>query len=92
MAGQQRRILKACVVRRRFDSGLPAPYEDFEEECSTDAKEKKTESLRSEHRRQARYEGMIGLPLPQTWSARMPAYCYTVLCPAPIEEVEDDGD
>lgn len=46
-----------------------------------DAKEKKTENLRSEHRRQVRYEGMIGLPRPETWSAQMPAYCYTVLCP-----------
>lgn len=45
-----------------------------------DAKEKKTENLRSEHRRQVRYEGMIGLPRPETWSAQMPAYCYTVLC------------
>lgn len=53
----------------------------------TDAKEKKTENLRSEHRRQVRYEGMIGLPRPETWSAQMPAYCYTVLCP--VSELQE---
>lgn len=31
--------------------------------------------------RQAEFREMILRPMPDTWSARMPAYCYTVLCP-----------
>lgn len=31
--------------------------------------------------REAKTEIMLQEPSPQTWSARMPAYCYTVLCP-----------
>lgn len=31
--------------------------------------------------RQAEFGEMILWPMPDTWSARMPAYCYTVLCP-----------
>lgn len=31
----------------------------------------------------AKMEIMLREPRPQTWSARMPAYCYTVLCPVP---------
>lgn len=30
--------------------------------------------------REAKYEEMQKKPPPQTWSARMPAYCYTELC------------
>lgn len=31
--------------------------------------------------RQAEFGEMILRPIPDTWSARMPAYCYTALCP-----------
>ncbi|MGI5947751.1 MAG: hypothetical protein ACOX8K_10135 [Lachnospiraceae bacterium] len=31
--------------------------------------------------RQAEFREMILRPIPDTWSARMPAYCYTELCP-----------
>lgn len=31
--------------------------------------------------RQTGYLQMATGPRPKTWSARMPAYCYTVLCP-----------
>lgn len=31
--------------------------------------------------RQAEFREMILRPMPDTWSARMPAYCYTELCP-----------
>lgn len=31
--------------------------------------------------REAKMEIMLRNPRPQTWSARMPAYCYTELCP-----------
>lgn len=31
--------------------------------------------------REAEYERMQKKPPPRTWSARMPAYCYTELCP-----------
>lgn len=30
--------------------------------------------------REAKYENMKKEPPPKTWSARMPAYCYTELC------------
>lgn len=31
--------------------------------------------------RQAEFREMILRPMPDTWPARMPAYCYTALCP-----------
>lgn len=31
--------------------------------------------------RQAEFREMILRPMPDTWAARMPAYCYTTLCP-----------
>lgn len=34
-----------------------------------------------ERARQTNYENMIKQPPPKTWSARMPAYCFTPLCP-----------
>lgn len=34
-----------------------------------------------DHARQAEYEDAIKRPRPETWSARMPAYAGTVLCP-----------
>ncbi len=36
---------------------------------------------RSEIARQADLEVMASSPTPKTWSATMPAYCYTELCP-----------
>lgn len=36
---------------------------------------------RSEIARQADLEVMSSSPAPKTWSATMPAYCYTELCP-----------
>ena len=33
--------------------------------------------------REAKYENMKKEPPPKTWSARMPAYCYTELCVVP---------
>lgn len=48
-----------------------------------DAKEKKMINVQATRRKQARYEGMIGLPGSETWSAQIPVYCYTTLCPVP---------
>lgn len=36
MAGQQRRILDSGVVRRWFDSGLPAPIKILEDSMDTE--------------------------------------------------------
>lgn len=36
---------------------------------------------RSEIAHQADLEDMASSPAPKTWSATMPAYCYTELCP-----------
>ena len=36
---------------------------------------------RSEIAHQADLEVMASSPTPKTWSATMPAYCYTELCP-----------
>lgn len=36
---------------------------------------------RREIARQADLEEMASSPAPKTWSATMPAYCYTELCP-----------
>lgn len=39
--------------------------------------------LKATRLREAKYENMKKEPPPRTWSARMPAYCYTELCVVP---------
>ena len=48
---------------------------------SRQKKELNRHKNRSEIARQADLEVMASSPAPQTWSATMPAYCYTELCP-----------
>lgn len=38
-------------------------------------------TLSASQRREAKVEVMLRDPPPRTWAARMPAYCFTVLCP-----------
>lgn len=45
------------------------------------SKERQTAHMAQERARQTGYEKMLTGPRPKTWSARMPAYCFTVLCP-----------
>lgn len=40
-------------------------------------------TLAANRGREAKYENMRKDPPTRTWSARMPAYCYTELCPVP---------
>lgn len=40
-------------------------------------------TLAANRGREAKMEIMLREPRPKTWSARMPAYCYTELCPVP---------
>lgn len=44
------------------------------------SKERQIAHMAQERARQTGYEKMLTGPRPKTWSARMPAYCYTVLC------------
>lgn len=59
------------------------------------SKDRQTAHMAQE--RQTGYEKMLTGPRPKTWSARMPAYCYTELCPEPelrrysANEEENDG-
>lgn len=46
-----------------------------------DKKDSLAAKVSYEHARQAEYDDAIKRPLPETWSARMPAYAGTVLCP-----------
>lgn len=45
------------------------------------SRQKRELKNRSEIAHQADLEVMASSPAPQTWSATMPAYCYTELCP-----------
>ena len=45
-------------------------------------KAKRADKLRTQHAKAAAYSQEIKAR-PATWSARMPAYCYTELCPDP---------
>ena len=45
-------------------------------------KAKRADKLRTQHAKAAAYSQEIK-ERPATWSARMPAYCYTELCPDP---------
>lgn len=47
------------------------------------SKDRQTAHMAQERARQTGYEKMLTSPRPKTWNARMPAYCYTVLCPEP---------
>jgi len=44
-------------------------------------KEKHEDIMRAERAKQASYTEMVIHPRNKTWSARMPAYCFTTLCP-----------
>jgi hypothetical protein len=44
-------------------------------------KEKHEDAMRTERVKQASYAKMIDHPEKRTWSARMPAYSFTALCP-----------
>lgn len=46
-------------------------------------KERREAHAAQERARQTGYEKMLTDPRPKTWSARMPAYCFTVLCAIP---------
>ena len=46
-------------------------------------KERREAHAAQERARQTGYEKMLTGPRPKTWSARMPAYCYTELCVDP---------
>lgn len=48
---------------------------------SRDHKAAKQQKENQEHARQSDYSRAIKEPGPDTWPARMPPYCYTVLCP-----------
>lgn len=48
---------------------------------SRQKKELNRHKKRSEIAHQADLEVMASSPAPKTWSATMPAYCYTELCP-----------
>lgn len=47
------------------------------------SKERQTDHMAQERARQPSCEKMLTGPRPKTWSSRMPAYCYTELCPEP---------
>ena len=46
-------------------------------------KERREAHAAQERARQTGYEKMLTGPRPKTWSARMPAYCFTALCADP---------
>lgn len=48
-----------------------------------DRKEEHAAALQSAQARAAKQEYILKGPPPDSWSSRMPAYCYTVLCPVP---------
>lgn len=47
------------------------------------SKAKKKESAETKMTKQALYKDILEVTAPprRTWSARMPAYCFTILCP-----------
>lgn len=59
------------------------------------SKDRQTAHMAQERARQTSYEKMLTGPRPKTWSARMPAYCYTELCVVPelrgYPREENDG-
>lgn len=56
------------------------------------SKERQTAHAAQERARQTGYEKMLTGPRPKTWSARMPAYCYTELCAEPeLRRLEGEG-
>lgn len=46
-----------------------------------DRKEEHAAALQSAQARAAKQHYILNGPLPESWSSRMPAYCYTVLRP-----------
>ena len=61
-------------------------------------KERREAHAAQERARQTGYEKMENSPRPKTWSARMPAYCFTELCVVPelrrwpVRERGKDGE